>query len=151
MRFQATLGIADKTGNLFLPGALLWTAETKVLLGSYDDALDALGRYEKLVERVGSVEGLAWFPSRGVAHRVYGVIAGRRGEPAKALAQFERSLALLAAHGYKPDLARTYVALGEFERDRGRAHEAREAFERATAAFREMGFTFELNRAPSQR
>ena len=123
------------------------SAETKARLGSHDEALDHLADYEKLIERVGPLEALAWFPPQGVAHRIYAMISSRQREPAKAAAHFARSLELLIAHGYKPDLARTYVALGEFERDRGRVREAREAFEHAAAAFRQMGFTFELQQA----
>jgi len=36
------------------------------------------------------------------------------------------------------------VALGEHELERGRPHEARQAFETAANSFKDMGFTFEL-------
>ena len=123
---------------------LLWTAETEARLGLHDAALEHLCRYEQLIERVGAIEGLAWFPSRGVAHRIHGLLLSRQKAFAEASEEFARSLELLAAHGYKPDLARTHIALGECERQRGRSREARHAFETAATCFREMGFTFEL-------
>jgi hypothetical protein len=93
---------------------------------------------------VGPLEGLAWFPSRGVANRVRGIILTKQRALAAAATQFSESLKLLAAHGYKPDLARTHVALGEHERERSRPHAARQAFETAASCFKDMGFTFEL-------
>ena len=57
-----------------------------------------------------SIEGLAWFPSRGVAHRIRGLLLTRQKAFAEASEEFARSLELLAAHGYKPDLARTHIA-----------------------------------------
>jgi tetratricopeptide (TPR) repeat protein len=142
---EATLAIAEQTGNLFLPGALLWTAETEARLGRHDAALEHVARYERLIERTGSLEGLAWFPSRGVVHRIRGLLLARRDDVTGASAQLAQSIELLAAHGYKPDLARTHVALGELERQCGRVREAREAFEAAARGFREMGFTYELH------
>jgi hypothetical protein len=79
-----------------------------------------------------------------VAHRIRGLLLTKQRAFEAASAQFAQSLELLAAHGYKPDLARTHVAVGELELERNRAQEAREAFERASNCFREMGFTFEL-------
>jgi class 3 adenylate cyclase/tetratricopeptide (TPR) repeat protein len=144
VQFEATLAIAEQPGNLFQPGTLLWTAETEARLGLHDAALMHLCRYERLIERAGALEGLAWFPSHGVAHRIHGLLLSRRKCFAEASEQFARSLEVLEAHGYKPDLARTHIALGECERERGRSREARHAFETAASRFREMGFTFEL-------
>jgi class 3 adenylate cyclase/tetratricopeptide (TPR) repeat protein len=143
--FEATLAIAAQTGNLFLPGTLLWTAETETRLGRHDAALEHVVRYEGLIERTGPLEGLAWFPSRGVAHRIRGLVLAAREDFTAASAEFARSVELLAAHGYKPDLARTHVALGDLERRHGRSREARHAFETAAMSFREMGFAFELH------
>jgi len=144
--FEAALAIAGQSrrGNLFQPGLLLSTAETEAKLGRLDDALDHIQDYDELIQQVGSLEGLAWFPSRGVAHRVRGIILTNQRAFEAASAQFARSLELLKAHGYKPDLARTHVALGEHELERSRTLEARQAFEKAASCFREMGFTFEL-------
>jgi tetratricopeptide (TPR) repeat protein len=146
IHFEAALAIAEQPGNLFQPATLLWTAETEARLGLHDAACAHLCRYEQLIERLGSLEGLAWFPSRGVAHRIHGLLLTRRKAFSEACDEFDRSLELLAAHGYKPDLARTHVALGECERERGRSPEARRAFETAATCFREMGFTCELQR-----
>ena len=145
--FQATLDIALESHNPHLPGALLWTAETAARLGQHDEALDHLRAYEALVEKAGSLEGLAWFPSRGVCHRVYGIVFARRGDAANAAQQFEQSIETLSEHGYRPDLARSYVARGEFQRDQGRLAEARDSIEKAASEFREMGFTLEQRRA----
>jgi len=123
---------------------LLWTSETEAKLGSLDDALDHIQRYDELLQLVGPLEGLAWFPSRGVANRIRGIILTKQRALEAAATQFSESLKLLAAHGYKPDLARTHVALGEHELERGRSREARQAFEWAARCFQEMGFTFEL-------
>jgi len=144
--FEAALAIAGQSGkgNLFEPGLLLSTSETEAKLGRLDDALDHIQHYDELIQQVGSLEGLAWFPSRGVAHRVRGIILTNHRAFEAASAQFTRSLELLKAHGYKPDLARTLVALGEHELERSRTQEARQAFEKAANCFREMGFTFEL-------
>jgi tetratricopeptide (TPR) repeat protein len=145
--FEAALAIAaqpGKRGSLFLPGLLLWTAEAEAKLGLIDAAFDHLGRYDDLIQHVGALEGLAWFPSRGVAHRIRGLLFTKQRAFEAAAAQFTESLELLAAHGYKPDLARTHVAMGEYEREHGRVQQARQAFEKATSCFREMGFTFEL-------
>ena len=109
-----------------------------------DDALDHIQRYDELLHQVGPLEGLAWFPSRGVANRIRGMILTKQRSLEAAARQFSESLKLLAAHGYKPDLARTHVALGEHELERGRTHEARQAFETAASCFKDMGFTFEL-------
>jgi tetratricopeptide (TPR) repeat protein len=147
--FEAALAIAGKSGrgNLFEPGLLLSTSETEAKLGRLEDALDHVRHYDKLIQQVGSLEGLAWFPSRGVAHRVRGIVLTNHKAFEAASAQFTQSLELLKAHGYKPDLARTYVALGEHELQRSRTQEARQAFEKAATCFREMGFTFELQQA----
>jgi len=150
IHFEAALAIAEQPGNLFQPATLLCTAETEARLGLHDAAFAHLCRYEQLIERLGSLEGLAWFPSRGVAHRIHGLLLTRRKAFSEAGDEFARSLELLAAHGYKPDLARTHVALGECERERGRSPEARQAFETAATCFREMGFTFELQQTLRQ-
>jgi tetratricopeptide (TPR) repeat protein len=144
--FEVALAIAGQIGrgNLFQPGLLLWTAEAEAKLGLFDAALDHLRRYDHLIQRVGAVEGLAWFPSRGVAHRIRGLLLAKQQAFEAASAQFTQSLELLAAHGYIPDLARTHVAVGEYELERGRAQQARKAFEIAATCFKEMGFTFEL-------
>jgi tetratricopeptide (TPR) repeat protein len=102
------------------------------------------GCLPQLVETVGSLEGLAWFPSQGVCDRVYGIIFAQRGELARARQHFKRSIQILSDHGYKPDLARSSVALGQFLRDQERLTEARAALEKAFVLFREMGFTPEL-------
>jgi tetratricopeptide (TPR) repeat protein len=145
--FETTLGIAEQTRNLFLPGALLWTAETQARLGRSTEAIDTLQRYQAVIDTVGSLEGLAWFPSRGVCHRVYGLVFAEAGELARAAQEFDQSVALLTAHGYRPDLARTLVAFGELRRRQGRPAEARELFTRAAGRFRDMEFTFEMERA----
>ena len=142
--FEIALAIAEPTGNLFRPAMLLCAAETEARLGLHDAAREHLRRYEKIIEQVGAIEGLAWFPSRGMAHRVHGLLLARRKAFAEASLEFARSLELLASHGYKPELARTHVALGEFEVERGQLRAARQAFETAATCFREMGFTFEL-------
>ena len=144
--FDTAFAIAGETGrgNLFQPGLLLWTSETEAKLGCLDDALDHIQRYDELLQQVGPLEGLAWFPSRGVANRIRGIILTKQRALEAAATQFSESLNLLAAHGYKPDLARTHVALGEHELERGRTHEARQAFETAASCFKDMGFTFEL-------
>jgi class 3 adenylate cyclase/tetratricopeptide (TPR) repeat protein len=142
--FEAALAIAAQTGNLFQPGLLLWTAEAEAKLGRFDAALDHLRRYDHLIQHVGALEGLAWFPSRGVAHRIRGLLLTKQRAFEAASAQFTQSLELLVAHGYKPDLARTHVAVGEYELECNRPQAAREAFERAASCFREMGFSFEL-------
>jgi hypothetical protein len=129
---------------------LLWAAETEVRLGLHDTALEHLRHYEQIIEPVGAIEGLAWFPSRGVVHRIRGLLLTRQKAFAEASVEFARSGELLAAHGYKPDLARMHVALGECERERGRSPEARQAFETAATCFREMGFTFELQQTLRQ-
>jgi tetratricopeptide (TPR) repeat protein len=141
--FEVALAIAGRA-NLFQPGLLLWTAEAEAKLGLFDAALDHLRRYDHLIQRVGALEGLAWFPSRGVAHRIRGLLLAKQQAFEAASAQFTQSLELLAAHGYIPDLARTHVAVGEYELERGRAQQARKAFEIAATCFKEMGFTFEL-------
>ena len=145
-QFETAFAIAGQTGrgNLFEPGLLLGTAEAEAQLGFLDSALDHLQRYCELIQQVGPLEGLAWFPSRGVANRVRGIILTKQRALEAAATQFSESLKLLAAHGYKPDLARTHVALGEHELERGRPHEARQAFEAAASSFKDMGFTFEL-------
>jgi class 3 adenylate cyclase/tetratricopeptide (TPR) repeat protein len=145
--FKATLAIAEKTGNLFLPGTLLWTAETEARVGQLDEALKHLDVYDAWRNRCGSLEGLAWFPSMGVAHRVRGLILAQRNLPEEAQAQFQESIRLLEVQGYRPDLARTHLALGDFERRRGRRDEARAALERAATGFRQMDFTLELTEA----
>jgi tetratricopeptide (TPR) repeat protein len=143
--FKAALDITEQTETLFSLGLLLWIAETETRLGRPDAAMPHLNRYESLIEKHGSLEGLAWFPSQGVSHRVYALVAHQQAAPDKAATHFEQSLRLLSAHGYKPDLARTYLALGQFKRDHGQPAEARVALEKAASGFREMGFTFELN------
>ncbi len=144
--FDSAFAIAGQTGrgNLFQPALLLWTSETEAKLGRLHDALDHIQRYDELIQHVGPLEGLAWFPSPGVAHRVRGIILTKQKALEAAARQFSESVKLLAAHGYKPDLARTHVAIGEHELERGRPHEARQAFEAAAGSFKEMGFTFEL-------
>ncbi|MBI3329263.1 MAG: hypothetical protein HYZ81_21495 [Nitrospinae bacterium] len=62
---------------------------------------------------------------------------------------FDRSIQVLRDHGYKPDLARSYVAQGQFQRDQGRLSETRNSLEQAAALFREMGFGLELGRTLS--
>jgi class 3 adenylate cyclase/tetratricopeptide (TPR) repeat protein len=144
--FETALGIAGQTGrgNLFQPGLLLWAAEAEAKLGLLDDALDRTRRYDELAQRVGPLEGLAWFPSRGVAYRVRGVVLAKQRAFEAASSQFAKSLELLAAHGYKPDLARTLVAIGECELEHGRNCQAHEALVKALGYFKEMGFTLEL-------
>jgi tetratricopeptide (TPR) repeat protein len=144
IHFEAALAIAEQSGNLFQPGTLLWTAEAEARLGLHDAALQHVCRYDHLIQRVGAIEGLAWFPSRGVAHRIRGLLLTKQNAFADASEEFARSLELLAAHGYKPDLARTHIAVGECEQQRDRPREARRAFETGATCFREMGFTFEL-------
>jgi class 3 adenylate cyclase/tetratricopeptide (TPR) repeat protein len=138
--FTATLAVADKTGNLFLPGALVSTAETEARLGRADEAAEHVARYEALVRDVGPLEGLAWFPSRGAAERVHGLVLARRGDVEAAIRRLDQSVATLTEHGYRPDLARTLVALGQIHRDHGQPSEARIALERAAELFSGMGF-----------
>ena len=144
--FEAALIIAGQTGrgNLFQPGLLLGMAEAEVKLGLSDSALNHLRRYDDLIQRVGSLEGLAWFPSRGVAYRIRGLLLSKQGEFEAASSELTQGLELLAAHHYMPDLARTHVAVGEYELERNQPLEAHRAFERAANSFREMGFTFEF-------
>jgi class 3 adenylate cyclase/tetratricopeptide (TPR) repeat protein len=145
--FHAVLPLGEQI-RLFLPGALAWTAETEARLDDLDAALGHLRSYEGLVARTG--EGLAWFPSRGVSDRVYGLVAARRGEPARAAEHFERSIDVLAHHGYRPDLARSYAALGRFQRDQGQPAAARQSLETAIAQFQDMGFGRELEATRAQ-
>jgi class 3 adenylate cyclase/tetratricopeptide (TPR) repeat protein len=144
--FGTAFAIAGQTGrgNLFQPGLLLWTSETEARLGLLDDALEHIQRYDELIQQVGPLEGLAWFPSSGVAHRVRGIVLTKQREFEAASTQFIRSVELLGAHGYKPDLARTHMAVAEYELERSQMQEAHQAFEKAANYFREMGFTFEL-------
>jgi len=146
--FETALAIAGQTGrgNLFQPGLLLWAAETEAKLGLLDAALDRTQCYDELVEQVGPLEGLAWFPSRGVAYRIRGIVHTKHRAFEAASHQFTKSLELLAAHGYKPDLARTLVSVGECELEHGRNCQAHAAFDKALAYFKEMGFTLELQR-----
>jgi hypothetical protein len=116
------------------PGVLLWTAETETRLGRPDAATPLLERYESLIKKHGSLEGLAWFPSYGVFHRVHALIAQQQAEPDKAAEHFAQSLQLLSAHGYKPDLARTYPAFGQFKLDQGQPAEAKEPLKRRRPA-----------------
>jgi hypothetical protein len=82
-----------------------------------------------------------------VAHRIRGLLLSKQKAFAAASEEFARSVELLQAHGYKPDLARTHIAVGSCEQQRGRTREARQAFETAETCFRQMGFTFELQQA----
>ena len=148
-QFKVVLTITEQKDLLFKPAVLLWVAETKTRLGRPDAAIPHLDRYEALVEKHGSLEGLAWFPSYGVFHRAKALIAQQQAAPDQAAHHFAQSLQLLSAHGYKPDLARTYQALGQFKLDQGQSAEAQEAVEKAATAFREMGFTLELNQTLS--
>ena len=143
--FKAALTIIEEKELLFRPAVLLWTAETEARLGRPEAAIPHLGRYQALIEKHGSLEGLAWLPSQGVLYRIKALIAQQQGAPDQAIKYFEQSLQLLAAHGYKPDLARTYLALGQFKLDQGQTAEARESLEKAADGFREMGFTLQLN------
>jgi class 3 adenylate cyclase/tetratricopeptide (TPR) repeat protein len=147
--FDTALAIAGQTGrgNLFQPGLLLWAAEAEAKLGRLDEALHRIQRFEELIQQVGPLEGLAWFPSRGVAHRIRGIVLSKQCAFEMARTQFDRSIELLTVHGYKPDLARTHLAVGEAELARRRTGEAHRAFETAASRFQEMGFTFELQRA----
>jgi tetratricopeptide (TPR) repeat protein len=144
--FEAALAIAGQTGNLFEPALLLWTAEAEAKLGRFDAALEHLRRYDHRIQKVGALEGLAWFPSQGqgVAHRIRGVLLTHQRAFAAASAEFTQALELLTAHGYMPDLARTQVAVGEYELERGQPQNARKALEMAASCFHQMGFTFEL-------
>jgi hypothetical protein len=119
-------------------------AEAEARLGLHDAALEHLCRYDHLIQRVGTLEGWLGFRHAGVAHRIRGLLLTKQRAFADASEEFVRSLELLAAHGYKPDLARTHFAVGECEQQRGRPLEARHAFERGATCFREMGFTFEM-------
>ena len=148
-QFKAALTIIEQKELLLHPGVLLWTAETETRLGRPDAATPLLDRYEALIKKHGSIEGLAWFPSYGVCHRVHALIAQQQAAPDQAARHFEQSLQLLSAHGYKPDLARTYQALGQFNLAQGQAAEARVALQKAADLFREMGFTLELNQTLS--
>jgi tetratricopeptide (TPR) repeat protein len=141
--FAVALSLSEQV-RIFRPGALLWTAETQARLGQLDEALELLRLYEQLIEQIGSGEGLAWFPSQGAADRVHGLVAAQRGQHARATEHFLRSVDVLAHHGYRPDLARTYAALARLHRDHGRAGEARQAFKTAIEHFRVMGFGREL-------
>jgi class 3 adenylate cyclase/tetratricopeptide (TPR) repeat protein len=131
--------------RLFQPLVSLWLAETEARLGQLDEALGSLRQYAAVVEQTGSAEGLAWFPSSGVSDRVHGIVSARRGEATKAMEHFARSIEIVSRHGYRPDLARSYAALGDFLRGEDRLPEAREALGKAVALFREMGFGRELN------
>ena len=94
---------------------------------------------------VGSIEGLAWFPSRGVAHRIRGLLLAKQKAFADASDEFARSLELLrgprlqarpSSHARRRWASASSSAAGRCE--------ARQAFETAATCFREMGFTFEL-------
>ncbi|MGQ0723139.1 MAG: ATP-binding protein, partial [Candidatus Eiseniibacteriota bacterium] len=51
--FETTLAIAEETGNLFRPGALLWTAETEATVpGRADAAVRHVEQYDALAEQV---------------------------------------------------------------------------------------------------
>jgi cytochrome c-type biogenesis protein CcmH/NrfG len=67
-------------------------------------------------------------------------VLAQRGDVEAAVSRLEQSVATLTGHGYRPDLARTLVALGQIHRDHGRASEAHHTFERAAELFRAMGF-----------
>src|SRR5262249_18683174 len=138
-QFETAFAIAGQTGigNLFQPGLLLGTAEAEAKLGFLDRALDHIQRYDELIQQVGPLEGSSSFPSPGAAHRGRGIILTKQSAFEAAATQFSESLNLLAAHGYKPDLARTHVAVGEYELERSRPHEARQAFETAASSFKD--------------
>jgi class 3 adenylate cyclase/tetratricopeptide (TPR) repeat protein len=144
-QFKTALTIIEQKELHFHPAVLLWTAETETRLGRPDAAIPHLNRYEALIEKHGSLEGLAWFRSYGVLHRVKALIAQQQAAFDQAKKHFEQSIKLLSAHGYKPDLARTYQALGQFQLDQRQTAEARESLGQAADLFREMGFTLELN------
>ena len=148
-QFKAVLAIAEQKDLLFQPAVLLWTAEIETRLSRPEAAIPLLDRYEAIIEKHGSLEGLAWFPSYGVFHRIHALIAQQQAASDKTAHHFAQSLQILSAHGYKPDLARTYQALGQFKLDQGQSAEAQEAFEKAANAFREMDFTLELNQTLS--
>ena len=78
--------------------------------------------------------------------RVRGLVCAQRGEPSSAAEHFRRSIDVLSEHGYRPDLARSYVAVGQLHCDQGRVSEAKEALATAAAHLRAMGFGRELGR-----
>jgi tetratricopeptide (TPR) repeat protein len=143
--FEVLLRASELT-RVIRPGALLGIAETEAQLGRAGEAVDHLRAYEALIGEVGSIEGLAWMPSAGVADRIHGLLLGRQGRVDEALQRLGQGIKLLAEHGYRPDLARTWATLGRLHRDGGRLREARACLETAAHHYREMGFGLELRR-----
>jgi hypothetical protein len=62
------------------------------------------------------------------------------------LTKSQKSSVIIRGGGYKPDLARTLVTVGECELEHGHNCQAQAAFDKALGYFKEIGFALELQR-----
>jgi DNA-binding CsgD family transcriptional regulator len=117
------------------PTDALWpdTIETLIGLGEQDDARLLVEQFEERAERLGGPWALA------VVARCRGLLSAADGDPATALASFERALVEHERAGCPFERARTLLALGAVRRRAKQKRAAREALDEAVAAFDELG------------
>ena len=117
------------------PTAPVWGDAIEILVagGELEQASAYLAQYESSSRRAGSPWAVA------VASRCRGLLASAEGEPAAALAAFERSLAEIAELPYPFERGRTLLACGTVLRQGQQRKAARDALEQALAVFEELG------------
>jgi DNA-binding CsgD family transcriptional regulator len=117
-------------GVIHLHGDL---AEIRIARGDFDDAAAAIA----WLDQRGEALSRPW--AIGVAARGRGLLFAARGDTNAAVSELNRSIQTLVPLGQPFEIARSFLALGVTQRRAKQKRAAREAFERATEIFTEIG------------
>ena len=107
--------------------------EVLVMLGEVELARSYLASYEQHAEVMESPWALA------VAARCRGLVRAAHGDLEGARSEYERSLAMLEAHPYPLERARTLLCLGSAQRQDKQKRPARDVMRQALDIFEELG------------
>ena len=124
------------TVNLGEPGVIHLhgdLAEIRIARGDFEEAAAAIA----WLDQRGEALSRPW--AIGVAARGRGLLFAARGDTNAAVSELNRSIQTLVPLGQPFEIARSFLALGVTQRRAKQKRAAREAFERATEIFTEIG------------
>jgi tetratricopeptide (TPR) repeat protein len=146
--FEEAIGLADKVGTKFLLGRCrAWLAACLLELGDLEGVESSCQAALGNAEQTGDRSALA------LARRVLAEIVARRDppDPTGVDDSMQAAIRIQEEIGERSELARSYASYAALLRARGDHARAGELLEKATTMFREMGMTWDLERAELAR
>jgi tetratricopeptide (TPR) repeat protein len=142
--FEEAIGLADKVGTKFLLGRCqAWLAACLLELGDLEGVESSCRAALSNAEQTGDRSAPA------LARRALAELVARRDppDPTEVDDSMQAAIWIQEDIGERSELARTYASYAAVLRARGDRVRAGEFLEKATTLFREMGMTWDLERA----